>query len=143
MEKKKKRQAAIGLLNLQIVDEEIKKRKKLNEVYRENLKNFSGIKLLKENTNLKYNYQYFPILIDAKDFDLSRDKVYNHLRKYNVYARKYFYPLCIDYKYFKPDRHYHLPNAKRIANQILCLPIFGELTQEDVEIICNLIIAKK
>ena len=132
-------QAAIGLLNLQIVDEEIKRRKEINKLYRENLKDVDYIKLVEENSNIIYNYQYFPILIDNKDFNNSRNIVYDLLRKYNVYARKYFYPLCIDYKFLNPDRQYHLPNAKKIVNQILCLPIYGELNEEIILKICNIL----
>ena len=132
-------QAAIGLLNLNLVENEIEKRKKLAYIYRENLKEIEGIKYLDERKNVKYNYQYFPILIDESEFIFDRDSLYNHLRDYNVFARKYFYPLCTNYQYLKNNYKIHLPNAEKISKQILCLPIYGELKENDVEKICKII----
>ncbi len=133
-------QAAIGLLNLQLVDEEIKKRKKLFSIYSENLKDLDGIKVLDiNNKDIIYNYQYFPILIEKELFGYSRDQVYNFLKKYNIFSRKYFYPLCVDYQFFKLKSQISIPHANKIANQVLCLPIYGELKEDIVKIICNLI----
>lgn len=132
-------QAAIGLLNLNLVENEIEKRKKLTYIYRENLKEIEGIKYLDEKKDVTYNYQYFPILIDESEFIFDRDSLYNHLRDYNVFARKYFYPLCTDYQYLKNNYKTHLPNAEKISKQILCLPIYGELKEDDVEKICKII----
>jgi len=133
-------QAAIGLLNLQLVNEEIEKRKKLIYIYKENLKFIEGIKYLDEKKNIKYNYQYFPILIDENEFNYNRDHVYEYLKKYNIFSRKYFFPLCTDYKFVKREKQIQLPNSERVANQILCLPLYGELTQEDIEKICKILI---
>ena len=132
-------QAAIGLLNLNLVENEIEKRKKLTYIYQENLKEIAGIKYLNERNDVKYNYQYFPILVDESEFKFDRDSLFNHLRDYNVFARKYFYPLCTDYQYLKNNYKTHLPNAEKISKQILCLPIFGELKEDDVEKICKII----
>ena len=133
-------QAAIGLLNLQLVDEEIKKRKKLFSIYSENLKDLDGIKVLDiNNKDIMYNYQYFPVLIEKELFGYSRDQVYNFLKKYNIFSRKYFYPLCVDYQFFKLNSQISIPHANKIANQVLCLPIYGELKEDIVKIICNLI----
>lgn len=133
-------QAAIGLLNLQIVDKEINKRKKLNKVYKENLKEREGIKFLDEKNYVKYNYQYFPILINKEKFKLNRDQVYEEMKKYNVFTRKYFYPLCIDYKYYSRNNTDNFPNAKKIANDILCLPIYGELEEDQIIKICEILL---
>lgn len=134
-------QAAIGLLNLQLIDEEIKKRKRLNEIYKENLKNLEGIKFLDEKKDVQYNYQYFPILINEEKFNFNRDQVYEEMKKYNVFTRKYFYPLCIDYKYYSQNNTDNFPNAKKIVKEILCLPIYGELKKENVEKICEILIS--
>ena len=134
-------QAAIGLLNLQLINEEIDKRKKLTCIYQEKLKDIEGISYLNENKDIKYNYQYFPILVDNEKFSLNRDQVYKALKKYNIFTRKYFYPLCTDYKYFKSNKEILIPNARKIADQILCLPIFGDLKEEDVEKISEIILS--
>ena len=133
-------QAAIGLLNLEIVDDEILKRKKIFEFYSENLKDIEGIRYLEEKKDVKYNYQYYPILIDDNHFKFNRDQVYDKLRKFNIYARKYFFPICTKYKYLKKTNNIKVPNAEVIANQILCLPIYGELDLNDVEKICDILI---
>ncbi len=132
-------QAAIGLLNLNLVEMEIKRRKNLSFIYRENLKTVEGIKFIDERQDVKLNYQYFPILIDQEKFNLNRDQVYVLLKKYNIHTRKYFYPLCTDYKFSKPSLSYKFPNAKKISNQILCLPLYGELTPKEIEKICEII----
>lgn len=132
-------QAAIGLLNLKLVNNEIMKRKKLVSIYKDNLKNIDGIKHLEEKEDTVSNYQYFPILINPKKFKFNRDQIYVYLKKYNVYPRKYFYPLCTDYKFSKLDPSNRIPNAEKISNQILCLPLYGELTQNEVEKICEIL----
>ncbi len=136
-------QAAIGLLTLELVEIEIEKRKHLIDVYKEILKDVEGIKYLDEKKDVKHNYQYFPILIDENEFKLNRDQVYEKLKKFNIFSRKYFYPLCTDYKFYKNNRNVQLPNAKKIVNQILCLPLYGELTQKNIRIICNILISFK
>ncbi|KKM92155.1 hypothetical protein LCGC14_1221250, partial [marine sediment metagenome] len=125
-------QAAIGLLNLNLVEMEIEKRKILSSTYRENLKNIEGVRYLDEKKDVKHNYQYFPILIDEKKLKFSRDDVYELLKKYNIFSRKYFYPLCTDYFFPMKKEEYKIPNARKIVNQVLCLPLYGELHKEDV-----------
>jgi len=134
-------QAAVGLLNLELVADEINKRKTLTNIYKENLKNVEGIKYLNEIKNVKHNYQYFPTLIDETEFKYNRDQVYEYLKKYNIFSRKYFYPLCTDYKFVKNDDKIQIPNAKKIVNQVLCLPLYGELQKEDIEKICAILIS--
>lgn len=132
-------QAAIGLLNLKIVDQEIAKRKILTQIYRENLKNVHGISYIEEKKDVDNNYQYFPVLITQKDFGLNRDQVHENLKKYNIFTRKYFYPLCTDYKYYSSEKIINIPNAKKVATEVLCLPIYGELKQEDIIKICEIL----
>lgn len=136
-------QAAIGLLNLNLVDEEIEKRKKLTKIYKVNLKDIIGIRFLEENKEVIYNYQYFPILIDEFEFSLNRDQVYEEMKKYNVFTRKYFYPICTQYKYYPCKDADNFPNAEKIANEILCLPIYGELMEEDILKICEILLYLK
>ncbi|KKN58107.1 hypothetical protein LCGC14_0555400 [marine sediment metagenome] len=136
-------QAAIGLLNLELVEMEIEKRKKLSSVYKENLKNIEGIKFMDEKKNVKHNYQYFPITINERKFKFTRNYVYEYLKKFNIFSRKYFYPLCTDYKFSEKNVNYNIPNAEKIVNQVLCLPLYGELTQNDIEKICKIIVEIK
>ena len=84
-------QAAMGICNLRHVDEEIEKRKKVVERYRERLSDIKGIKLNEEKENVKSNYAYFPVLFDG--YKANRDEIYEELKKNNIFARKYFYPL--------------------------------------------------
>ena len=65
------------------------------------------------------------------------------MKKYNVHLRKYFYPLCTEYQYFKPDKEIYIPNAQKVSKEILCLPIYGELLEEDIEKICYILIKIK
>ena len=133
-------QAAIGLLSLQLVEGEIGKRKKLTFAYKEKLKNIKGIKYLDENSDVKYNYQYFPVLIDEDQFKFNRDQVYDYLKKYNIFTRKYFYPLCTNYKFNEKKGDIAIPNAVKISNQILCFPLYGDLAREKVVKICDILL---
>jgi dTDP-4-amino-4,6-dideoxygalactose transaminase len=135
-------QAAIGLLNLNLVEIEIKKRKRLSSIYQKNLKNIEGISYLDEKKEIKHNYQYFPILIDKSKFHFDRDDVYEFLKTYNIFTRKYFYPLCTDYAFPKNKEEFKIPNARKIVDQVLCLPLYGELQIEDVEKICIILTRK-
>ncbi len=132
-------QAAIGLLTLKLVDKEIQKRKKLTLLYKEKLNDIDGIRYLEENKDVNYNYQYFPILIDESKFKLSRNQVYDKLKKYNIFSRKYFYPLSTSYQFLKSKYSNNLINAETIAKRVLCLPLYGELTEDDIIKICQII----
>lgn len=123
-------QAAFGLLQLEIIENEIKKRKAVANYYRKHLENLEGIKLFYDLEGIVYNYSYFPVLIDSKTFGCSRDKLYETLKKNNIYARRYFYPLISQFPSYSsipsasPD---NLPVAEKVTLQVLCLPIYGEL----------------
>jgi len=131
-------QAAMGLCNLRHINEEILKRETVVERYKNNLEKIKGIKLLKPQPGVKSNYAYFPILIDG--YKLTRDQMYQELKKSNVFARKYFYPLTSSVQCYK-DRFPSIvtPISKYIADRILTLPLYADLAIEDVDKICNLI----
>ena len=136
-------QAALGLVVLDYVEDERNKRKILSDTYRQCLKDISGITMLPENQNLRSSYQYFVIRIDEELFGCSRNYVYEQFKKYNVFTRKYFYPLCSNfscYKQLPSASTANLPIANLIAEQVLSLPLYGELTISDVEKICNILI---
>ncbi len=133
-------QAAMGIVNLRYIEKEIEDRKKIAEKYRECLSNIYGILYLNNKEKVKYNYAYFPILIDEKKYGINRDMLHEKLKEYNVYTRKYFYPLSNEFDCYKNEYSSEsTPNAKYVAERILVLPMYGQLTLESVEKICNLI----
>jgi dTDP-4-amino-4,6-dideoxygalactose transaminase len=135
-------QAALGLLVLKIVSYERAKRKVLAQTYDSRLGAMAGLTIPMSQGNVDYSYQYFPILVDGKKAGRSRDELFDELRRYNIYARKYFYPLCSDYSCYRmlPTAHpSYLPVAHRAASQVLCLPFYGALEDDDVQRICDII----
>ena len=135
--------AAVGRIMLNYVKEEQAKRHALHKIYDEELGEVEGIKLMpKCAENVKKNYQYYVIRIDDNIFGKSRDEVYNELKKFNVYARKYFHPLCSEftcYRQLNSSSVEHLPVANVIVKQVLSLPMYGELSADDVRKICEII----
>lgn len=127
-------QASLGICVLDKIKEEREKRKKINKLYNFYLSDIPWIKFLNIEKNIKNSHQYFPIRI--KNF---RNKIYDHLINNKVFARKYFYPLCNDFKHFKHIKS-DVPNSVKISKEILCLPYYGDLTEEDIERICKIII---
>ncbi|MGL4865917.1 MAG: DegT/DnrJ/EryC1/StrS family aminotransferase [Cetobacterium sp.] len=133
-------QAAMGIVNLRYIDKQIEKRKLITQKYRNDLKNIEGISFIKDLDNVKHNYSYFPIVIDEKLFGKTRDELFNELQTYNIFTRKYFYPLITDFECYKEEyKNIELPNAKYISDRVLTLPIYGELNLEIVEYICKAI----
>lgn len=134
--------AIMGLLQLPLYDENRLKRQKVVETYKIKLKNIEGIRLINVNNIVKENYSYFPIFIDNNKFKKSRNEVYDLLKKNNIFARKYFYPLISQfstYKGLKSAGENNLPVATKMSEQVLCLPLYAELKKEDVERIIYLI----
>ena len=137
-------QAAMGLLNLKHVDGEIKKRSMVVAKYRELLGVVDGITLPVIQDNVKFNSAYFPIVVDPEKFGASRDDIYNHLHNYSIFSRKYFYPLTSSFEYFDGAHdNDDLPVATDISLKVLTLPLFADLTIEQVERICSHIIELK
>ncbi len=135
-------QAAMGLLGLEIVGEEIEKRKAIAQTYLDALGGVKGITTFVVSNDVSYNYAYFPILIDGKEFGASRDGVYEELKRNNIFARRYFYPLISNmptYRGLPSARAENLPVANKIAERVLCLPIYGALETQTVRHICNYI----
>jgi dTDP-4-amino-4,6-dideoxygalactose transaminase len=134
-------QAAFGLLQLKEFESNRINRKQITERYRSQLTDVEGIELLNIPADVSYNYSYFPIFV-KKNYPLNRDELYHHLKKNNIYGRRYFYPLISE---FKPFRHLpsakveNLPVAVKAANEVICLPIYPDLSLDDVEMICKLI----
>jgi dTDP-4-amino-4,6-dideoxygalactose transaminase len=133
--------AALGLLQLKYIDLALARRQELDHIYRDSLKNISGIRCLEKTEQRVSNYAYFPILIE-KDYPLSRDGLYQKLRDHNIHGRRYFYPLISEfptYRGMQSAQRNNLPVANEVAKKILCLPIYPELLQEDQDAIIELI----
>lgn len=132
-------QAAMGLCNLRHVNEEISKRKKITERYKKNLKGTQGIITPKSQPGVTSNYSYFPVIFDG--YKMSRDDVFERLMKNNIFSRKYFYPLTSTFECFKGAyTEFKLPVATWVASHVLTLPLYADLSGEDVDRICELII---
>lgn len=139
-------QAALGLVLLQYIEEERNKRELIFETYRKCLHNVPGITFLPKLTDVISSYQYFVIRIDPEVFGCDRDYVYDEFKKYNVFTRKYFYPLCSDYpcyKYLPSSSDINLPVANKVAKEVLSLPIYGTLKLEEIEKICTILLAMR
>ena len=96
--------------------------------------------------NTKLNYQYYVIRIDEKVFGKSRDEVYDEFKNYNVFTRKYFHPLCSEftcYRQLNSAREENLPVANKIGQQVLSMPMYGELSEDDVRKICGILKSMK
>ncbi len=135
-------QAALGLLQLKYIEKYIASRKKIAETYKHELSNIEGIRMLYEIDGVQHNYAYFPIFIDEEKFPVKRDELYNRLKENNIYARRYFYPLISQfptYRAFKSAESENLPAAEKITGQVLCLPIYPDLKNEDIQEIVKII----
>ena len=134
-------QAAMGLCNLRHLEGEIAKRGQAVKRYRQRLSNVEGIRLCPVQQGVTPNYAYFPVVFDGYKYD--RDQVAELLKAENIVARKYFYPLTNDFACYADlptageDK---TPVAKHIAYRILTLPLFADLTVDDVDRICDIIL---
>jgi dTDP-4-amino-4,6-dideoxygalactose transaminase len=127
-------QAAFGLLQLKDIDNNILKRKKITELYRQELKNVRGIRFLYDLENVFHNYSYFPIYVE-EEYPISRDELYESLKKNNIYTRRYFYPLISSFSPYSrlPSANaQNLKTATRMTNQVLCLPLYSEILLSEV-----------
>ncbi len=131
--------AIMGLCNLKHVDKNIEDRKKIYKYYIQKLNSISGIKIFNRNQLASNNYAYFPIVITEK-YCRNRNALYGYLKKNDVFARKYFYPITADAACFKNKyRSVKLKNARKLAEEVLVIPLYGELNQNNVYKIYKLI----
>ena len=131
--------AIMGLCNLKHVDKNIEDRKKIYKYYIQKLNSISGIKIFNRNQLASNNYAYFPIVITEK-YCRNRNALYGYLKKNDVFARKYFYPITADAACFKNKyRSVELKNARKLAEEVLVIPLYGELNQNNVYKIYKLI----
>lgn len=134
--------AAYGLLNLKQVDSAIASRKATAEKYREALNDVPGIRILHDIEGVRHNYAYFPIFVDEKEYGMSRDALYEKLKEHNIYGRRYFYPLISTFSAYKgldsasPE---NLPVAHKLADQVICLPMYAGLKEDDIDRVIDFI----
>ncbi len=136
--------AAMGLCNLRHLKEQIEKRRVAVARYRERLSEVDGLVLCPKQTGVVSNYAYFPVQILEDRFGESRDELVARLAEQEIFARKYFYPLTSQMPYF--HTHYTVqetPVAEKVSEQILCLPLYADLTEDDVDRVCDVILSKK
>lgn len=131
--------AAMGICNLRHIEESIAKRKKIFEAYFENLNEVPGIRVFKFPQDAKPNYSYMPILLD-EEYVLTRNELFSILAENSILTRKYFFPLVTDYACYKDKfSSSNTPVAKKVADNILTLPMYPDLPLDEVDRICKLI----
>lgn len=142
-------QAAFGLLQLQHIDEALEKRKSIYQRYQSCLGSLKGISFIEHSGTVNWNYAYCPVFIDESQFPLKRDELYDELKKQDVFARRYFYPLISEFPMYKglpSSERDNLPQAHRVSSQVLCLPLYPDLLDEEidriVDIICKISLSK-
>lgn len=134
--------AAMGVCNLRHVDEEIAKRAKVEERYREHLCDVPGIRLVAPQEGVTPNHAYMPVVFDELVFGVSRDKVFGALAAAGIAARKYFYPLASDYACYRTVYSSDAtPVAKWVSDRVLTLPMYADLTLEDVDRISGVVMS--
>lgn len=135
--------AAYGILNLRQVDAAIEARHQVAVKYREALRPVEGITFMDDMPGVKHNYSYFPIFIDAEKYGMTRDELYEKMRSHNVLGRRYFYPLISTfstYRGLESAAPKNLPNAHKMADSVICLPMHHELSAEDIHRVLELIV---
>lgn len=133
-------QAAMGICNMRHIDDEIASRGQAFELYNKRLSGVDGITLLPINYDIKQNYAYYPILVNKQKFGLNRDELCEKLKQNDVIARKYFYPLVSANKGFGKDLSDLTPKAKYYSENIMCLPMYAHLSDENINRICDIIL---
>ncbi|HEY6119799.1 MAG TPA: aminotransferase class I/II-fold pyridoxal phosphate-dependent enzyme [Pyrinomonadaceae bacterium] len=134
--------AAMGLTNLDSVDDFIAINRSNYLQYAEELAGLDGVTLLTYDEKEKSNYQYIVLEIDQSKTILSRDQLMEILHKENVLARRYFYPGCHrmePYRSYFPHAGLLLAETERMANRVLCLPTGTGVSESDIGLICQLI----
>ena len=135
--------SAYGLLNLKHVDAAIEARHQVAIKYREALRDVEGITFFDDMPGVKHNYSYFPIFIDAEKYGMTRDELYFKMKSANVLGRRYFYPLISEFSTYRglesaaPE---NLPNAHKMADSVICLPMHHALSDEDIQRVLDCIV---
>lgn len=134
--------AAMGITNLESLDEFVAVNRRNYECYNSCLKDIPGIKILRYDDHEKQNYQYIILEVDESEAGLSRDELLNVLHAENVLARRYFYPGCHrmePYHSYFPHSHLLLPETEKVTQRVLVLPTGTTVTPDQITMICTII----
>lgn len=134
--------AAMGLCNLRRMDTCVASRKAVHDRYFQRLSGVKGLRLCPLQEDVTPNYAYLPVRFDHDAFGCSREDVLMRLREHEIYGRRYFFPAVNDMQCYQHLKGGETPLAHRVSQEILCLPIFEELTLEQVDTICDLVLNK-
>ena len=135
--------AAYGLLNLKQVDAAIEARHQVSIQYQEALKDVVGISFFADNPNVRHNYSYFPIFVDEEKYGMSRDELYSKMKDNGVLGRRYFYPLISSFSTYRglpSATKENLPNAHKMANSVICLPMHHQLSTDDIRTVLEILV---
>ena len=135
--------AAYGILNLRQVDAAIEARHQVAIKYREALRPVDGISFMDDMPGVRHNYSYFPIFVDAEKYGMTRDELYFKMKEQNVLSRRYFYPLISEFSTYRglpSASKENLPNAHKMADSVICLPMHHALGEDDIERVLKLIV---
>lgn len=128
--------SAFGLLNLKQIDSAIEARHQVAVAYRKMLKDIPGITFFEDMQGVKHNYSYFPIFVNEEEYGMTRDELYFKMKEHNVHGRRYFFPLISEFPTYSSlpsaDRN-NLPNAHKMADSVICLPMHHALTEHDID----------
>ncbi len=134
--------AAYGLLNLKQVDAAIEARHQVAIRYREALRNVKGISFFDDMPGVRHNYSYFPILVEAEEYGMTRDELYFKMKENGVLGRRYFYPLISTFSTYRglpSATRENLPKAHKMAGSVICLPMHHALDPNDIERVITII----
>ena len=137
--------AAYGLLNLQQVDSAIDARHLVAVRYRDELKDIEGISFFNDLPGVRHNYSYFPVFVDADKFGMTRDELYFKMKDKGVLGRRYFYPLISSFSTYRglpSSVRSNLPNAHKMADRVICLPMHHTITEAEIFRIIDIIVEK-
>ena len=135
--------AAYGLLNLKQVDAAIEARHQVSIQYQEALKDVVGISFFADIPNVRHNYSYFPIFVDEEKYGMSRDELYSKMKDNGVLGRRYFYPLISSFSTYRglpSATKENLPNAHKMANSVICLPMHHQLSTDDIRTVLEILV---
>ena len=127
-------QAAIGLQQLVHYPSHLARRGAVDAAYRAGLSDVQGLHCVPLDSEWSANHSYFPVMI-GEGSPITRDALYDGLKSRGINARRYFYPLISSfpmYRDFPSASPALLPNAHRAASEVLCLPIYPDLSESDV-----------
>ena len=135
--------SAYGLLNLKQVDNAIAARQRVANAYRKALRGVEGISFWDDMPGVRHNYSYFPIFVDAEKYGMTRDELYMKMKDQGVWGRRYFYPLISEfstYRGLESSRPEKLPNAHKLADTVICLPMHHALKEDEISRIMDVIV---